>query len=149
MKKSGCIAALLLSTALAAGAERGPVPGEPRIIVLPPQRVLVTDAQGDPNAVAGPAFRSLFRAFYANADTAEILHVGPYSEEDADIAALKSFIARNGFAIRGSHEEVYLLGPGMLFKGHPRKYRTLIRYTVERVGEAPRPVAVKRAEQAK
>ncbi len=78
---------------------------------------------------------------------AEVLHTGPYSNEGLDIDNLKSFIARNGFAIHGSHEEVYLIGPGMLFKGRPGKYQTLIRYRVERVGEAAPPIAAKSPEK--
>lgn len=73
--------------------------------------------------------------------TAQILHVGPYSAEDKDIAALKNFIAANGMAIAGPHEEEYVKGPGMIFKGNPSKYRTLIRYRVERIGELPQPLA--------
>jgi hypothetical protein len=73
--------------------------------------------------------------------TAQILHVGSYSAEDKDIAALKGFIAANGLAIAGPHEEEYVKGPGMFFKGNPDKYRTLIRYRVERVGELSQPLA--------
>lgn len=73
--------------------------------------------------------------------TAEILHVGPYTSEDKDISALKSFIAANGLVIAGPHEEEYVKGPGMWFKGNPAKYRTVIRYPVTYLGETPRPYA--------
>jgi hypothetical protein len=73
--------------------------------------------------------------------TAEILHLGPYGDEAEDIAALKRFISANGLAIRGPHEEEYVKGPGMLFKGNPAKYRTWIRYPVARIGEMPQPLA--------
>lgn len=72
---------------------------------------------------------------------AEILHKGPYSNEAADINALKTFIAANGFSITGDHEEEYLRGPGALFKGNPSKYRTIIRYRVDRLAEPTSPVA--------
>jgi hypothetical protein len=199
MKSKWWITIPLLFAPFALRAEKDPLPdqaGIPRIVVLPAQRVLAVAAQGDPDVVAGPAFKKLFRTFYAHADkvekrhvgaplarwaleqldstkmawqgtyalpisekfpavpageiheetwqygqTAELLHIGTYDDEGADIAALKAFIVRNGFAISGSHEEVYLRGPGMLFKGNPRKYRTLIRYPVVRVGEAQVPIA--------
>lgn len=199
MKKTWLIAAILFLSPLALLGEENPdtvPPGEPRLVTLPPQRVLALTAKGDPGQAAGPAFKRLFRTFYALADkaekrhagapmarwatgqldsakegwigtyalpvsgrfpdpgkaglrletweyglTAEILHVGPYGTEGADIAALKGFISRNGFAIRGSHEEVYLKGPGMILKGDPDRYRTLIRYPVERIGEPVSPIA--------
>jgi effector-binding domain-containing protein len=78
--------------------------------------------------------------------TAQILHVGPYAAEDKDIAALKAFIAANGLAIAGPHEEEYVKGPGRLFKGNPAKYRTVIRYPVTRLGETLRPLAGKAAK---
>jgi effector-binding domain-containing protein len=173
-------------------------PGVPRLTNLPPQRVLAIEAQGDPDRVAGDAFKALFRVFHSGADkaerrrqghpmarwetaqldsaksgwkgsyalpiseafpapppgkvrdtiwqyglTAEILHAGSYDTENGDIAALKAFIARNGLAATGSHEEVYLRGPGMLFKGKEANYRTLIRYSVERIGDVPPPIAGK------
>lgn len=199
MKKQFWIAALISLAPIAAWARKAPEeyePGIPRILVLPPQRVLTLTVQGDPDSVAGPAFNKLFRAFRAHAGkaekrhagsamarwpiaqmdsakeawrgeyalpitekfpampagevrdtvweggpTAEILHVGSYGSEAADIAALMGFLARNGYSIKGYHEEVYLKGPGMFIKGDPRHYRTLIRYQVDRVGEAPPPIA--------
>jgi hypothetical protein len=205
MKKQFWIAVLISLAPLAAWAGSGPTeiePGLPRIIMLPAQRVLTLTAQGDPNVVAGAAFKKLFKTFRAHTDkaekrhagsalarwpiaqldsakgvwrgeyafpipekfpalpmgeirdtvwergaTAEILHVGSYDGEAADILALKEFIMRNGYAAQGYHEEVYVKGPGMIFKGDTRKYRTLIRYQVVRVGEAPAPIAKQGADR--
>ncbi|MEO7425164.1 MAG: GyrI-like domain-containing protein [Fibrobacteria bacterium] len=204
MKKQFWIAVLMSLAPAAALAGSGPTeyePGIPRIIMLPPQRVLTLTAQGDPNVVAGAAFKKLFSTFRAHADkaekrhpgsamarwpiaqmdgakvawrgeyafpisekfpavpkgeirdtvwergaVAEILHVGSYDGEAADIMTLKEFLVRNGYAAQGYHEEVYVKGPGMIFKGDHRKYRTLIRYQVVRVGEAPSPIAKQGAE---
>lgn len=205
MEKIWWIATLLYLAPLAVLGKEAPdslTPGEPRLVTLPPQRVLAVTVKGAPNEAAGKAYKKLYRTFYAYADkaekrhagspmarwatgqlespkagwigiyalpvsesfpdvgkdgvrietweyglTAEILHVGPYGDEAADIAALKGFIARNGFSIRGSHEEVYLKGPGMIIKGKSSKYRTLIRYGVERVGEPIAPIAGKPSNQ--
>jgi hypothetical protein len=65
-------------------------------------------------------------------EVAEVLHVGSYSTEEADIGRLKSFISEQGYEIAGAHEEEYLRGPGMLFLGDPGGYLTLIRYPVRR-----------------
>jgi hypothetical protein len=64
--------------------------------------------------------------------TAEILHVGSYSEETPAIEKLKKFITDNGYIISGDHEEEYLIGPGMFSKGDPKKYYTIIRYSVQK-----------------
>lgn len=63
---------------------------------------------------------------------AEILHVGPYSEEVPTIEKLMSFIKQKGYQVIGDHEEEYLRGPGMFGKGDPKKYYTILRYRVER-----------------
>ena len=63
-------------------------------------------------------------------DVAEILHIGPYSAEKATVERLRNFVHARGFRIVGEHEEVYLKGPGMFFKGNPKHYYTIIRYQV-------------------
>ena len=65
-------------------------------------------------------------------EVAELLHVGPYSEERPTIDRLKAFITERGYEIVGPHEEEYLRGPGMIFAGDPGSYLTLIRYSVRR-----------------
>jgi hypothetical protein len=85
---------------------------EPRLVTLPPQRVLLVTARGDPNTVGKKAFGQLMRTYFA----------------------LKGVpnIADQGYEIAGPHEEEYLRGPGMLFAGDPEGYLTLIRYEVRR-----------------
>ncbi len=65
-------------------------------------------------------------------DVAEILHIGPYSEETPTIEKLHQFIRQQGYAIAGYHEEEYVKGPGMFLKGDPKKYYTIIRYRVRK-----------------
>ena len=67
-------------------------------------------------------------------EVAEILHIGPYDKEDQTIAKLMTFIEQQGYEIIGEHEEEYLKGPGMFFKGNPEKYYTIIRYQVKKIG---------------
>ena len=66
-------------------------------------------------------------------EVAEILHIGPYDKEDQTIAKLMTFIEQQGYKIIGEHEEEYLKGPGMFFKGNPEKYYTIIRYRVRKI----------------
>lgn len=63
-------------------------------------------------------------------EVAEILHVGSYDSETPTIERLRTFIQAQGFKIVGEHEEEYLRGPGMIFRGNPDRYLTLIRYPV-------------------
>ncbi|HCJ66045.1 MAG TPA: hypothetical protein DHV62_01635 [Elusimicrobia bacterium] len=63
---------------------------------------------------------------------AEILHIGAWSEETPMIEKLHKFIKDEGYEIIGPHEEEYLKGPGMFFKGNPSKYQTIIRYRVKK-----------------
>ena len=65
-------------------------------------------------------------------EVAQILHVGPYTLETPTIERLHAFIRANGYAIAGPHEEEYLRGPGMMGKGDPDRYYTLIRYRVKK-----------------
>jgi len=63
-------------------------------------------------------------------EVAEILHIGPYSEETPTIIKLHKFIQEKGYQISGPHEEVYLKGPGMA--SDPSEYWTIIRYQVKK-----------------
>lgn len=58
---------------------------------------------------------------------AQILHIGPYSEEGPTVERLHRFIAENGWEIAGIHEEEYLTSP------EARVQKTLIRYPVRKV----------------
>ncbi len=68
-------------------------------------------------------------------DVAEVLHVGPYDKEEPTIQNLQHFVAQQGYAVIGDHEEEYVKGPGMFFKGNPEKYLTIIRLRVKKKTE--------------
>ena len=61
---------------------------------------------------------------------AEILHKRSYETEPATVQKLTRYIEDHQYQIIGDHEEEYLKGPGMFFKGNPDHYLTLIRYRV-------------------
>ena len=63
-------------------------------------------------------------------DIAEILHVGPYSEEKPIIDRLLKFIESNNKEIVGDHEEEYVRGPKLFGLGDPKKFLTIIRYRI-------------------
>ena len=57
---------------------------------------------------------------------AQILHLGPYSEEGPTVERLHKFIKENGYEIAGMHEEEYLTSP------EAKVPRTIVRYQVKR-----------------
>ena len=59
---------------------------------------------------------------------AQILHLGAYNQEYANIERLHKFIEENGYEIAGVHEEEYLTSPDA------KVPKTLIRYPIKRKG---------------
>jgi hypothetical protein len=55
---------------------------------------------------------------------AQVLHVGPYSDEGPAIAALHAFIAEQGFKLGGRHHEIYLSDAR---RTAPARLRTILR----------------------
>lgn len=74
--------------------------------------------------------------YWEYGQTAEVLHKGPYEKEVVTIETLKKFITENGYKITGTHEEIYIKGPGMFGKGNTENYKTLIRYPVKKIEAA-------------
>ncbi len=56
--------------------------------------------------------------------SAQILHLGPYADETANIARLHDWIAANGYVRSGKHHEIYLSDPS---RTAPEKLRTVVR----------------------
>ena len=57
---------------------------------------------------------------------AQILHLGPYDQEEASVTRLHQFVAENGYEIAGMHEEEYFTTPDA------RVIKTIIRYPVKK-----------------
>ena len=70
-------------------------------------------------------------------EVAELLYIGPYDEERLVLEGLRDYINESGYAYVGSHEEEYLKGPGMFFRGNPENYVTILRYEVRPLAEEP------------
>ncbi len=60
--------------------------------------------------------------------SAQVLHVGPFSEEGPTIERLHRFIEENGYRRRGRHREIYLSD---LRRAAPEKLKTIIRQPIE------------------
>ena len=57
---------------------------------------------------------------------AQMLHIGPYSEEYPTVQRLHKFIEESGYEIAGVHEEEYLTSP------QAKVQKTIIRYPIRR-----------------
>jgi hypothetical protein len=60
---------------------------------------------------------------------AQIMHLGPYSEEKPTIEKLHSCIKQNGYVLSGRHHEIYLSDPR---KSAPEKMKTIIRQPISK-----------------
>jgi len=60
--------------------------------------------------------------------SAQIMHIGPYAEEEPTIKRLHAFIEEQGHRPRGKHHEIYLSDPR---RAAPEKLKTVVRQPVE------------------
>jgi hypothetical protein len=58
---------------------------------------------------------------------AQIMHVGPYSEEAPTIERLHKWVAAEGYELRGRHHEIYLGDPR---RTAPERLKTVLRHPV-------------------
>jgi hypothetical protein len=57
----------------------------------------------------------------------QVLHIGPYTEEQESIARMRDFAAKGGCRFAGKHHEIYLSDPRRV---KPQQLRTILRYPV-------------------
>jgi len=67
-------------------------------------------------------------AAFKEGKAAQILHVGPFSEEGPTVSKLHGFIEASGLKLTGKHHEIYLSDKR---RAAPAKWRTIIRQPVE------------------
>jgi hypothetical protein len=66
---------------------------------------------------------------YAEGPAAQILHVGPFSEEAATIQRIHAFMKEQGYDFNGKHHEIYLSDPR---RTAPDKLKTILRQPVKK-----------------
>ncbi len=62
--------------------------------------------------------------------SAQILHVGKFSDEPRSQKILHGFIKEQGYRLRGTHHEIYLSNPR---RTAPEKWKTILRHPVEKL----------------
>jgi hypothetical protein len=74
-----------------------------------------------------PAHDRLRLATLEEGRAVQVMHVGPYSEEEPTIAAMHTFTESAGYKLVGKHHEIYLSDPR---RSAPEKLRTVLRHPV-------------------
>jgi hypothetical protein len=74
-----------------------------------------------------PAVRELRLERFAEGQSAQILHLGPYADEGPTIERLHAFIEERGYTTRGKHHEIYLGDPR---RSAPERLKTIIRQPI-------------------
>lgn len=59
-----------------------------------------------------------------------VVHQGPYDTLRTSYERVLTYVADKGYEVTRPTREVYLKGPGMIFKGNPKKYLTEIQITI-------------------
>lgn len=62
--------------------------------------------------------------------SAQIMHIGPYSEEGSTAKRLHDFIGESGYGMRGLHHEIYMSDPRRV---SPERLKTILRQPIEKV----------------
>lgn len=61
-----------------------------------------------------------------------LMHHGPYEDLKSSYAKLLKYVNEHGYKISLPTREVYVKGPGMIFRGNPKNYVTEIQIPVEK-----------------
>ncbi len=86
---------------------------------------MVAQAMTDVQKKKSPPALELMRFVpFAEGSCAQLLHVGPFTEEGPTIERVHEYIACNGFNLSSKHHEIYLSD---IRKADPAKWKTVIR----------------------
>ena len=91
-------------------------------------REMVDDFRPEVREKRGPAVDAVVLETFHEGLSAQILHVGPYSEEGPTGRRLHAFIEESGYRMRGRHHEIYLGDPR---RSKPENLKTILRQPVE------------------
>jgi len=97
-------------------------------MIMQPEYVtnnLFIDAQGDlKKKKANPVLPDIMLESFLEGKAAQIMHIGPFSEEGPTIEKLHKFIESSGYKLSGKHHEIYLSD---IRRSAPEKWKTIIR----------------------
>ncbi|MGZ6004973.1 MAG: GyrI-like domain-containing protein [Candidatus Saccharimonadales bacterium] len=76
-----------------------------------------------------PALTNLRLENFDEATVVQLMHIGPYSQEQADIELMHKFALNQGYRLSGKHHEIYLGDPR---RAAAEKLRTILRQPIRR-----------------
>jgi hypothetical protein len=94
---------------------------EPQIVTAEDVKAAIAQAKKKKNLASIDKLR--FECF-SEGKAAQILHLGPYAAEGANIAKIHAFIQSSGHSLSGKHHEIYLSDPS---RAAPEKLKTILR----------------------
>ena len=98
------------------------------LMIMQPEfisQAMVEGAIKQVRAKKNPVSLSQLRfALFEEGEAAQIMHVGPFSEEGPTIEKVHAFIEESGKVRRGKHHEIYLSD---IRRANPAKWKTVIR----------------------
>lgn len=98
------------------------------LMIMQPEFISQTMVEGaikQVRAKKNPVSLSQLRfALFEEGEAAQIMHVGPFSEEGPTIEKVHAFIEESGKVRRGKHHEIYLSD---IRRADPAKWKTVIR----------------------
>ena len=98
------------------------------LMIMQPEfisQTMVEDAIKQVRAKKNPVSLSQLRfALFEEEEAAQIMHIGPFSEEGPTIEKVHAFIEESGKVLRGKHHEIYLSD---IRRADPAKWKTVIR----------------------
>jgi hypothetical protein len=71
-----------------------------------------------------PALSKMRFEKFTEGKAAQLMHIGPFSEEGPNILKVHKYITSNGYKLRGKHHEIYLSD---IRRAAPEKWKTIIR----------------------
>lgn len=86
------------------------------------EALVQVEKKKDPPALSRVRFESFHEGL-----SAQIMHIGPYAEEEPTVERLHNFIAQGGHQLRGRHHEIYLSDPN---RTAPHRLKTVIRQPI-------------------
>jgi hypothetical protein len=98
------------------------------LMIMQPEFItgeMVAEATAQVRKKKNPAALSSLRfESFTEGKAAQIMHIGPFSEEGPTIQKVHEFIEAKGRRLRGKHHEIYLSD---IRKAAPEKWKTIIR----------------------
>jgi effector-binding domain-containing protein len=66
----------------------------------------------------------------AGAKVVSLVHKGPYDQLGRSYEKIASYLKQKNYQVTAPPREIYIKGPGMIFKGNPKNYLTEIQFPV-------------------